>query len=110
VGEFLVLVGAFEYNPWVAAVAALCMILAAGYLLWMYQRAVFGHLSDFLKSLGDHLTDMRPVEVLSLVPLATLTVIFGLLPGLLLVLVSGTVQSVLADVANGAAVNLVFWQ
>ena len=110
VGEFLVLLGAFEYNPLVAAIAAFCMILGAGYLLWMYQRAVFGGVSDFLRSLGDHLTDMRPVEVLSLVPLATLTVVFGLLPGLLLVLVSGTVDGVLADVANGAAINLAFWQ
>ena len=36
------------------------MILAAGYLLWMFQRVAFGELSDFLKGLGDHLTDMKP--------------------------------------------------
>ena len=36
------------------------MILAAGYLLWMFQRVAFGELSDFLKGLGGHLTDMRP--------------------------------------------------
>jgi len=110
VGEFLVLLGAFDYSPWVAAVAAFCMILGAGYLLWMFQRAAFGDVSDFLRSLGSHLTDMRPVEVLTLVPLATLTVVFGLLPGLLLVLISGTVDGVLSDVAGGGAVNLAFWR
>ena len=36
------------------------MILAAGYLLCMYERIVFGELSDFLAGLGDHLTDMTP--------------------------------------------------
>ena len=36
----------------------------------MYQRVVFGELSDFLKGLGHHLTDMTPVEVLTLAPLA----------------------------------------
>ena len=39
------------------------MILGAAYLLWMYQRVVFGDLSDFLKGLGHHLTDIDPIEV-----------------------------------------------
>ena len=48
VGEFLVLVGTFEVNPYAAAIATFVMILAAGYLLWMYRRVVFGELSEFL--------------------------------------------------------------
>jgi NADH-quinone oxidoreductase subunit M len=95
VGEFLVLVGTFEVLPYAAAVAAFVMILAAGYLLWMYGRLVFGEVSDFLANLGDHLTDMTPVEILTLVPLGTLVVIFGLAPGLLLDLVSSTVVETL---------------
>ena len=50
------------------------MILAAGYLLFMYGRIVFGEVSDFLAGLGDHLTDMTPVEILTLVPLGALVV------------------------------------
>ena len=57
------------------------MILAAGYLLCMYGRVVFGEVSDFLEGLGDHLTDMTPVEILTLAPLGALVVIFGLQPG-----------------------------
>jgi NADH-quinone oxidoreductase subunit M len=72
VGEFLVLLGTFEANPGAAAVATFVMILAAGYLLYMYGRLVFGEVSEFLSSLGDHLTDMTPVEILTLVPLGTL--------------------------------------
>src|SRR4051812_46193801 len=82
VGEFLVLVGAFEYAPAVAAVATVCMILAAGYLLWMFQRVAFGEISDFFKGLGHHLTDMTATEIVTLGPLAALTVVFGLFPGL----------------------------
>src|SRR4051812_34956507 len=82
VGEFLSLVGAFLFSPWVAAVATVCMVLAAAYLLWMYQRLFFGEVSEFLKGLGHHLTDMTPTEVLTLGPLAALTVVLGLFPGL----------------------------
>ena len=92
VGEFLTLVGTFEVNVWAAAIATVVMVLAAGYLLYMYGRLVFGEVSDFLKGLGDHLTDMTPVEILTLVPLATLIVVFGVQPGLLLDLVQVTVD------------------
>ena len=84
VGEFLTLVGTFVMIPSAAAIATFVMILAAGYLLWMFQRVVFGELSDFLKGLGGHLTDMRPVEAMTLVPLGALVVILGLFPGLVL--------------------------
>ena len=106
VGEFLVLVGAFEYAPVVAAIATFCMILAAGYLLWMFQRIAFGELSDFLRGLGHHLTDMTPTEILTLGPLATLTVVFGLFPGLLLDVVKGSVSAVLGDAAREGSITL----
>jgi NADH-quinone oxidoreductase subunit M len=98
VGEFLVLVGAFDYSPAVAAIATFCMILAAAYLLWMFQRVVFGELSDFLKGLSHHLTDTTPVELLTLTPLAALVVVLGLFPGLVLHLIEGSVLGALSDV------------
>jgi NADH-quinone oxidoreductase subunit M len=106
VGEFLALIGAYAYSPWVALTAALCMILAAAYLLYLFQRVAFGELSEFLRGLGGHLVDMRPVEILTLAPLGGLVVIFGLFPGLLLELISGSVDSVLADVAVGSALDV----
>ena len=106
VGEFLALVGAFEYSPWVAAVATVCMVLAAGYLLWMFQRVAFGELSDFFKGLGNHLTDMTPIEILTLAPLAALVVVFGLFPGLVLGLVEHSVSDVLGAVGRQGAVDI----
>jgi NADH-quinone oxidoreductase subunit M len=110
VGEFLTLVGTFQVNPWAAVIATMVMIFAAGYLLWMYQRLFFGEVSDFLRSIGHHLTDLRPVEALTLVPLGTLVVVFGLFPGVVLTIVAGTVDSVLGSAAGASAVNLAFWQ
>ena len=106
VGEFLVLVGAFEFSPWVAAIATVCMILAAAYLLWMYQRIIFGELSEFLRNLGHHLTDMTPTEILTLAPLGALTVVFGLFPGLVLDLVRGAVTVTLGDAGRQAAIQV----
>ncbi len=106
VGEFLVLLGTFEAFPYAAAVATFVMILAAGYLLYMYGRIIFDEVSAFLEGLGDHLTDMTPVEILTLVPLGTLVVIFGLQPGLLLNLVRATVSETLGSVSGTAAIAI----
>ena len=106
VGEFLSLVGAFLFNPWVAAVATFCMVLAAAYLLWMYQRLFFGEVSDFISGLGHHLTDLSAIEILTLAPLAALVVVFGIFPGLLLDLIAGSVANVLDDVASQPPIDV----
>ncbi|HEV8546844.1 MAG TPA: NADH-quinone oxidoreductase subunit M [Candidatus Limnocylindrales bacterium] len=106
VGEFLVLVGSFQYAPAVAAIATICMILAAAYLLWMFQRVAFGEVTDFLRGLGHHLTDMSPIEILTLAPLGALVVVFGIFPGIVLNLVAGSVANVVGDVRNHAAIPI----
>ena len=110
VGEFLTLVGTFQTNYAAAAVATFVMILAAGYLLWMFQRVAFGEVSDFLKGLGGHLTDMRPVEALTIVPLGALVVVFGLWPGLILNLIQGSVTTALSAVQQAAPIALSLWR
>ncbi len=82
-GEFLVLLGAFIANPMIAGASTFVMILAAVYLLYMYQRVFTGPLSPFLKGLGSHLTDVTPTEILTLAPLAALIVVFGVMPTIL---------------------------
>jgi NADH-quinone oxidoreductase subunit M len=106
VAEFLVLVGAFAFSPPVAAVAALAMMLGAAYLLWMYQRVVFGDVSDFLRGLGGHVTDMNRVEVLTLAPLMVLTLAFGIFPRLLLELFQAPVTDILAQFGPASAIGL----
>ncbi|HZV08307.1 MAG TPA: NADH-quinone oxidoreductase subunit M, partial [Novosphingobium sp.] len=110
VGEFLTLLGTFAALPGAAAVATFVMIFAAGYLLWMLQRVAFGELSEFLHGLGDHLTDLKPIEAMTLVPLGVLVVVFGLFPGLVLNLISGSVQTTLAAVSQTAPIALGLWR
>ena len=107
VGEFLVLVGHVRgHRRAAAAIATFVMVLAAGYLLYMYGRIVFGEVSDFLEGLGDHLTDMTPVEILTLVPLGALVVVFGIQPGLLLDLVQVTVAETLEAVQPASPIAI----
>ena len=110
VGEFLTLVGTFVMIPSAAAIATFVMILAAGYLLWMFQRVVFGELSEFLGGLGSHLTDMRPVEAMTLVPLGALVVILGLFPGLVLGIINGSVDYTLQAVSHAAPIAYGPWR
>jgi NADH-quinone oxidoreductase subunit M len=102
-GEFLVLLGAFLANPAVAGASAFVMILAAVYLLWMYQRVFTGPLSSFLEGLGDHLTDITRVEIVTLAPLALLIIAFGVAPTLLSSSFTASVTTFLGAAANWVA-------
>jgi NADH-quinone oxidoreductase subunit M len=110
VGEFLVFVGTFAVSPIAAGVAVTVMVLGAVYLLWMFQRVAFGEVSEFLKGIGHHLTDLTPTELLTLTPLVGLTVLFGLFPGLVLGLIQGPVDGFLASLAGGHTVALLPWR
>ena len=96
VGEFMVFLGTFAISPVYAAVAVLVMTIGAAYLLWLFQRMFTGDLSDFLRGLGHHLTDMDHTEILTLAPLAALVVVFGVVPGLLLGVLQAPTDAVLA--------------
>jgi len=105
VGEFLVLLGAVTFEPWVGYIAAFTIIFAAVYLLYMIQNIIMGDVSDFLKGLGSKLTDVNKVELFTLAPLVVLTVLFGLFPALVLDLTEIPVNEVLLivnDVAETA--------
>jgi NADH-quinone oxidoreductase subunit M len=107
VGEFLVFTGTFAVSPVAAAVATLVMVFGAVYLLWMYQRVAFGEMSDFLKGLGHHLTDISRTEVLTLAPLFGLAILFGLFPAILLDLIQAPVGQLLTSVGTPTVAGLV---
>jgi hypothetical protein len=82
------------------------MVLGASYLLWMFQRLVTGDVSEFLHSLHDHLTDISPLEILTLVPLGILVVLFGVLPGLILEMVGAPIEAILGEMAQAVEIPL----
>jgi NADH-quinone oxidoreductase subunit M len=77
VGEFLILVGAFKANTWVAALATIGIILGAAYMLFLYRRVVFGKLEKAdLKAI----LDLSPREIAIFVPLIVVTIWMGIYP------------------------------
>jgi NADH-quinone oxidoreductase subunit M len=77
IGEFLALLGAFQALPTFAVIAALGVILAAVYMLWMYQRVMFG---EVVQEENRHLRDLNLREVVVLVPIVLVIVWIGMYP------------------------------
>jgi NADH-quinone oxidoreductase subunit M len=77
VGEFLILLGAFGDWPWATAVATSGVIFAALYLLWMYERVMFGPL---VHEENKRLSDLTRREVAVLVPIIALCFLMGVYP------------------------------
>jgi NADH-quinone oxidoreductase subunit M len=94
VGEFLTLVGVFQVNTWVAAVATAGVILSAAYALWLYRRVVFGDLiKEALKTIKD--TDWR--ERATIAPLVVMTLLLGIYPALVTDIIGPSVTAMVAD-------------
>ena len=77
VGANLILQGVFVAHRWWAAAAASGMVLGAAYMLWLYQRTMFGGIREPANAA---LLDLTARELLTLVPLAALALWIGLYP------------------------------
>jgi len=77
IGEFTILLGAFQYKAVYAVIASLGIILGAGYMLWLYQRVAFGTVTN---PHNEHLVDMNMREVAAALPLFILVFVIGLYP------------------------------
>jgi len=98
IGEILTMVGGFQASTWAAAGAALGVIFSAVYMLTLYRRTVFGQITNpELESLKD----MNRIELVTIVPLALLTLLFGVAPNLIFNLTEGATQSILSLMAGG---------
>ena len=102
VGEFLILVGAFQRNAWLAAVATSGIIFAAVYLLWMYQRVIFGEVTH---EENRRLRDLTPREWAVLVPVVALIVWIGVYPTAFTGKTEATVEALIAQVDAKTGVN-----
>jgi len=102
VGEFLVMLGTFAPFPAAGWISMLVIIVAAGYLLWMFGRVMFLKLNT--ASYAEKLTDLRPYEILYLLPLLVLAIWVGVYPDTWLSLLHPSVSHILAQAgASGLA-------
>ena len=77
VGEFLILVGTFQINIFVAVFASLGVILAAAYMLWLYKRVIFGKMAS---SEIKEMKDLHKTEIYIFASLVFLILFFGIYP------------------------------
>jgi len=105
VGEFLVLLGIFQVNTWVAALTATGVILGVVYMLYLYRRVIFGKLTkEDLKGL----LDMNGREIMVFAPLVIMVLWMGIYPSTFLEPMHASVNHLVAqmDAAREAAANL----
>ncbi|MEO0411293.1 MAG: NADH-quinone oxidoreductase subunit M [Pseudomonadota bacterium] len=99
VGEFLVLVGAYESGSWIAFGAAIGLILGAGYMLWrLYKNVVFGTLEkDDLKGM----LDLSPREWGLFAPMIVLVLWMGIYPKPFLDFIEVPVETLITQMERG---------
>jgi NADH-quinone oxidoreductase subunit M len=78
VGEFLILIGSFKWNPKLTIFAATGVILSAVYMLWMFQRVNYGPVTN---PKNEKLPDLTPREWVLIVPTVALCILMGVFPG-----------------------------
>ncbi|MDC0343558.1 NADH-quinone oxidoreductase subunit M [bacterium] len=104
IGEFLTLVGVFQVNTWVAAVATSGVILSAGYALWLYRRVVMG---DLIKESLKTITDMSRRERAIFAPLVICTILFGVYPAPILDIIGPSVEALVGNYETALAQSAV---
>jgi NADH-quinone oxidoreductase subunit M len=102
VGEFLILVGAFQVHRPAAVLATTGIIFAAVYLLWMYQRVIFGEIRH---EENRRLPDLSVREWAILVPVLACIVWIGVYPVALTGKTEASVQALITQVQTKAAAS-----
>ncbi len=94
IGEFLVLVGIFQVNTFVALVATSGVILSAAYALWLYRRVAFGPL---VKAALQTIQDMSRRERAIFAPLVVMTLLLGVYPAVVTDITGASVGALIAE-------------
>jgi NADH-quinone oxidoreductase subunit M len=97
VGEFLIIVGSYHNRAVYAALAALGVVLAAVYLLWMYQRVFFGEITN---DKNRNLPDCSGLEKLILTTVVIVILVMGTYPQPFLRRMDRSVAAVMSRVAG----------
>jgi NADH-quinone oxidoreductase subunit M len=104
IGEFLILIGVFRVNWWWGALAVTGIILGAAYMLWLYQRTMFGEIT---KEENKTLRDLDAREIATLIPIIAFCFWIGLYPAPFLKAMETSVANVIQTVAKGSTAKAV---
>jgi len=105
IGEFLVLLGAFQSHWFYGLVAVSGVIFAAAYFLWYYERAIFGPLGEKVPAV---LHDLTKREKIIAVSFCIMIFWIGLYPSPFLNMINGSVQAVIDRLERGSVASIEF--
>ena len=97
VSEFMSIMGGYDTFPVQGVLAALGIILSAMYLLYMLARVIFGPIE---RPEYEGISDAGPVEMAAIVPLATLLLVLGIFPALLISVQRPAVEAILSAIGG----------
>jgi NADH-quinone oxidoreductase subunit M len=100
VGEFLIILGAFQFNTFIALFAASGIILGAIYMLYLYKNIIFGVLTcDKVREI----LDLETREKLIMYPIIIMVIIIGVFPNIFLESIHMSVELIISnyEIANG---------
>jgi len=104
VGEFLILLGAFEARWWFGAVAVLGVIFGAAYFLWYYERSMFGPVGTAVRAT---MSDLQLREMIIAASLSVMILWIGLYPSPFLRIMNGSVQALVDRIHQDQAAAFV---
>ena len=106
IGEFLLLLGVYQYNIWASAIAGLTIIFGAVYMLRMYQRVMLGKVNESTAAFAD----IDLTEKIVLFTVCALVLFIGVYPKPLLALSEPTAKALLEFVQGkiGTATSTTF--
>jgi len=104
VGEFLILFGAFQWNPALTAVAASGVILSAVYMLWMFQRVNYGAVTN---PKNEGMPDLDTREKWVLWPAIAMAVFMGVAPWVFLEPMTPAVTRIVERMAEAEPARIV---
>jgi len=91
ISEFLVLTGSYAVNPTATIIATFGIVVAAVYILWLYQRMMTGVPS---KEVEETVTEISKRELVAVVPLLAILIVFGFVPQVALNVINPAVKQV----------------
>jgi NADH-quinone oxidoreductase subunit M len=96
ISEFLVLLGTFNRYWLAAAVGVTALVLAAIYMLWLYQRVMTGPVAPD----NERIRDLAPREMIVVAPLIALLILLGVYPKPVLDVINPAVENTMTTIGQ----------
>jgi len=92
IAEFPIFMGVWKFQPWIAIVASISIVITASYIIRIISKVFFGKMP---KDYADHIQDVTVLDKIALVLLAGILFVLGVYPSIMVPLVESGVDNIL---------------